>query len=42
MELSVEWANPMATFSIFTQPEELSLFSILDTIGFSATKRIEF
>ncbi len=42
MELSVEWANPMGTFSLFTQPEELSLFNILDTIGFSVTKRIEF
>lgn len=42
MELSVEWANPMCTFSLFTQPEELSLFNILDTIGFSVTKRIEF
>ncbi len=42
MELSVEWANPVGTFSLFTQPDELSLFSILDTIGFSVTKRIEF
>ena len=41
-ELSVEWTNPLATFSFFTQPEELSVFEFFDTIGFSITKRIEF
>lgn len=42
MELSLEWENPLATFSIFTQPDELSIFNLLDTIGFSVTKRIAF
>ncbi|MBN2860848.1 MAG: hypothetical protein JXK93_11340 [Sphaerochaetaceae bacterium] len=41
-ELSVEWLNPLATFSVFTQPTELSLFNIFDTMGFSVTKSIEF
>ncbi len=41
-ELSVEWLNPLATFSFFTQPNELSLFNIFDTMGFSVTKSIEF
>ncbi len=41
-ELSLEWTNPLAVFSIFTKPEELSVFNILDTIGFSVTKRIVF
>ncbi|MDD4260108.1 MAG: translocation/assembly module TamB domain-containing protein [Sphaerochaetaceae bacterium] len=41
-ELSVEWNNPLATFSIFTKPRELSVFNLLDTIGFSVTKRIVF
>ncbi len=41
-ELSLEWANPLATFSLFTQPEELSVFDLFDTMGFSVTKRFEF
>lgn len=41
-ELSVEWANQLATFSLFTQPDELSVFNIFDTMGFSITKRFEF
>ncbi len=41
-ELSVEWLNPLASFSFFTQPNELSLFNIFDTMGFSVTKNIEF
>jgi len=41
-ELSVEWTNPLATFSFFTQPEELSVFDLFDTMGFSITKRFEF
>ena len=40
LELSLEWANPLATFSLFTQPNELSIYNILDTIGFSVTRRI--
>jgi hypothetical protein len=41
-ELSVEWTNPLATFSFFTQPDELSVFDLFDTMGFSITKRFEF
>ena len=41
-ELSIEWSNPLATFSFFTQPEELSVFDLFDTMGFSVTKRFEF
>jgi hypothetical protein len=41
-ELSVEWTNPLAAFSLFTQPEELSVFELFDTMGFSITKRFEF
>ncbi|MDY0290227.1 MAG: hypothetical protein RBR15_15480 [Sphaerochaeta sp.] len=40
LELSMEWNNPLGTFSFFTQPNELSLYNIFDTIGFSVTKRI--
>ncbi len=41
-ELSIEWLNDLATFSFFTQPEELSIFNLFDTIGFSITKNFEF
>ena len=40
LELSLEWNNPLAIFSLFTQPNELSIYNILDTIGFSVTRRI--
>jgi hypothetical protein len=40
LELSLEWDNPLSTFSLFTQPTELSVLNILDTIGFSVTRRI--
>ncbi|MCR5761524.1 MAG: translocation/assembly module TamB [Sphaerochaetaceae bacterium] len=42
MEFSFDWENPIGSFSVFTSPEELSVFDILDTIGFSFTKRITF
>ncbi|MFA7396216.1 MAG: hypothetical protein WCY81_04405, partial [Sphaerochaetaceae bacterium] len=41
-ELSIEWDTPLATFSLFTQPEELSMFDLFDTMGFSVTKRFYF
>jgi len=41
-EISLEWNTPLALFSIFTQPDVLSIFNIFDTIGFSVTKRIVF
>lgn len=40
LEISLDWVNPLGTFSFFTQPNELSLNNILDTIGFSVTRRI--
>lgn len=40
LELSLDWMNPLGTISFFTQPNELSFTNILDTIGFSVTKRI--
>ncbi|MGE4453181.1 MAG: hypothetical protein AB7D92_01490 [Sphaerochaeta sp.] len=39
LELSLDWQNPVGTFSFFTQPNELSFINILDTIGFSVTRR---
>ena len=41
-EVSLDWDTPMGTVSIFTNPRELSVFEILDTIGFSVTKQIQF
>ena len=41
-EVSIDWDTPMGTVSIFTNPSELSVFDILDTIGFSVTKQIQF
>ncbi len=41
-EVSLEWTTPLATFSVFTQPEELSVFDLFDTMGFSVTKRFDF
>ncbi|MFA7169222.1 MAG: translocation/assembly module TamB domain-containing protein, partial [Sphaerochaetaceae bacterium] len=40
LEMSLQWDTPLCTYSLFTQPNELSLVQILDTIGFSITKRI--
>ncbi|MCF0237735.1 MAG: translocation/assembly module TamB domain-containing protein, partial [Sphaerochaetaceae bacterium] len=42
MEFSLDWDNPLGTFTIFTRPQELSGFDVLDTIGFSVTKRLAF
>lgn len=41
-ELSIDWDNLMGTFTIFSKPQELSVFDILDTIGFSVTKQVQF
>ena len=41
-EISLDWDTPMGTLSVFTQPQELSVFDILDTIGFSVTKQIQY
>ena len=42
MEFSIDWDNPIGTFTIFTKPQELSPLNILDNIGFGVTKRIQF
>ncbi len=41
-EVSLDWETPMGTVSVFTYPQELSVFDILDTIGFSVTKQFQF
>ena len=41
-EISLDWDTPMGTLSVFTQPQELSVFDILDTIGFSVTRQIQY
>ncbi|MBP5163177.1 MAG: hypothetical protein ILP16_09425, partial [Spirochaetales bacterium] len=40
-EISLDWDTPMGTWSMFTNPRELSVFDILDTIGFSVTNQIQ-
>lgn len=41
LELSLEWEMPLGTFSLFTQPYELSVFNFLDNIGFSLSRTIK-
>ncbi len=41
-EISLDWDTPMGTLSVFAYPQELSVFDILDTIGFSVTKQFQF
>ena len=41
-EISLDWDTKLGTWSVFTNPRELSVFDILDTIGFSVTKQIQF
>ena len=40
IEVSLEWNNPMAVFTIFTQPENITLYDIIDAFGFGFSKRI--
>ncbi len=42
LEISLDWENPLATFTVFSQPGELSVFNLFDTMGFSVTKSIQF
>lgn len=39
-EVTYDIDSPIAKFSIFTNPQQLSIIDILDTIGFSVTKTI--
>ena len=38
IEFALEWNNPLASFSVFSSPNELSFFGILDNIGISVKK----
>lgn len=38
LELAFEWNNELASFSLFTNPNELSFLGIMDNIGISITK----
>ncbi len=40
IEISLEWDNPLAVFTIFTQPENVTLYDIIDSFGFGVSKRI--
>ncbi len=40
IEISLEWDNPLAVFTVFTQPENITLYDILDSFGFGISKRI--
>ncbi len=40
IEVSLEWDNPLAVFTIFTRPENITLYDILDSFGFGFSKRI--
>jgi len=42
LEMSYEVDTELAKFSFFTNPNQLSILEILDTIGFSVTKTIDF
>lgn len=41
-EFSVEWNNPMCTFTFFTKPTNLTFYSIFEGFGFSVSKRLTF
>lgn len=41
-ELSIEWNNPMFTAIFFTQPVNLTAFSLIDGFGFTLMKRMVF
>lgn len=41
-ETSLEWETPPAVFTVFARPQELSVFGLFDTIGFSVTKTLRF
>ena len=40
IEISLEWNNPLAVFTIFTQPQNITLYDIIDSFGFEISKRI--
>ena len=40
IEISLEWDNPLAVFTIFTRPQNITFYDILDSYGFGFSKRI--
>lgn len=42
LELSLDWETPMATFTLFSTPKELSISSFFNNIGFSISKSFSF
>ena len=40
IEVSLEWAMPIATVKFFTQPENITPYSLMDTFGFTVTKKL--
>ncbi len=42
VEMSVEWETPFATWTLSMEPNELSVFSFLDTIGLTVSKVIRY
>lgn len=40
VELSLEWDMPIATVKFFTQPDNMTFYSLLDAFGFTVTKRL--
>ena len=40
IELSLEWANPLAVFTFFTQPENFTIYDLFNGLGFGISKRI--
>ena len=40
IEVSLEWDTPMALFTVFTRPENITLYDIIDRFGFGFSKRI--
>ena len=40
IEISLEWDNPLALFTFFIQPTNLTLYDMMDSFGFGVSKRI--
>ena len=40
IEVSLEWDNPLAVFTFFTRPQNITVYDILDSFGFGFSKRI--
>ncbi|MBO8436707.1 MAG: translocation/assembly module TamB domain-containing protein [Spirochaetes bacterium] len=40
IEISLEWNNPLAVFTIFTRPQNVTFYDLFDSFGFGFSKRI--